>query len=153
VLPRRFVWIFSVVTAILAPSALAHDMGAMEGMHGGFSSPLLGPGTTWSRTFDAVGSFSYHCHPHPSMTGTVVVADDATAGSNAAVNITGFAFVPHVLRVLPGTNVTWTNSDPQAHTVTQDEDTSSPMPAHGSPALGGVAAALILAALASRRHG
>ncbi len=38
-----------------------------------WSSDFLSPGTTFSHTFDQVGSFPYHCEPHPFMTGTVVV--------------------------------------------------------------------------------
>jgi plastocyanin len=40
---------------------------------GAFDSALIGPNTTWSRTFDAAGTFPYHCAPHPFMKGIVVV--------------------------------------------------------------------------------
>jgi plastocyanin len=36
-----------------------------------WDSPLLAPGDTYSRTFQAAGSFPYHCKPHPNMLGTV----------------------------------------------------------------------------------
>jgi plastocyanin len=36
-------------------------------------SERIFPDETWSRTFDASGTFSYHCGPHPEMTGTVSV--------------------------------------------------------------------------------
>jgi plastocyanin len=36
-------------------------------------SSLIAPRTTFEHTFDAVGSYGYHCEPHPFMTGTVVV--------------------------------------------------------------------------------
>jgi plastocyanin len=42
------------------------------------------------------------------------------AGGNA-VAIEGFAFAPATLEVPAGTEVTWTNRDPEAHTVTADD--------------------------------
>jgi amicyanin len=40
---------------------------------GAWSSPLLAPGQTFSRTFTQTGTFAYHCTPHPSMTAQVIV--------------------------------------------------------------------------------
>ena len=40
---------------------------------GAWSSPLIAPGTTFTRDFGAAGSFAYHCEPHPGMTGSVTV--------------------------------------------------------------------------------
>jgi plastocyanin len=37
-----------------------------------WASPLLAPGDAFTRTFDAAGEFSYHCQPHPFMTGRVI---------------------------------------------------------------------------------
>ena len=37
------------------------------------SSNLIGQGETYSYTFNKVGSFTYHCTPHPYMHGTVIV--------------------------------------------------------------------------------
>lgn len=39
----------------------------------GLSSELLAQGESYSFTFTEAGTYSYHCGPHPSMTGTVVV--------------------------------------------------------------------------------
>jgi plastocyanin len=39
-----------------------------------------------------------------------------------AVSIEGFAFDPETLEVPSGTEVTWTNADPEAHTVTARDD-------------------------------
>ncbi len=45
------------------------------------------------------------------------------AGSGGdAVSIEGFAFDPETLSVSSGTEVTWTNADPEAHTVTARDD-------------------------------
>ena len=40
---------------------------------GAWSSGLLSPGASFSRTFAAAGTFPYHCDPHPGMKATVVV--------------------------------------------------------------------------------
>lgn len=47
-----------------------HDAVSDEGV---FSSPLLSRGETFSFTFDTAGTYTYHCDPHPYMTGTIVV--------------------------------------------------------------------------------
>lgn len=39
----------------------------------GWDSGLISANTTYERTFDQAGRFPYHCEPHPSMTGTIVV--------------------------------------------------------------------------------
>jgi plastocyanin len=40
---------------------------------GGWNSPLLDPGTAFTQTFATAGTFTYHCEPHPFMTGRVIV--------------------------------------------------------------------------------
>lgn len=40
---------------------------------GVWDSGALTPGSRYQRTFSAAGSFPFHCTPHPSMTGTIVV--------------------------------------------------------------------------------
>jgi plastocyanin len=40
---------------------------------GAWNSPFITPGTTYQRVFDQVGTFSYHCTPHPFMKATVIV--------------------------------------------------------------------------------
>ena len=40
---------------------------------GAFASPYLVPGAWFNFTFTQRGTFRYHCEPHPSMTGTVVI--------------------------------------------------------------------------------
>ena len=39
----------------------------------GLLSGVLSNGQSYSYTFDKAGTWGYHCHIHPSMTGTVVV--------------------------------------------------------------------------------
>ncbi|PYP32710.1 MAG: hypothetical protein DMD47_03240 [Gemmatimonadetes bacterium] len=36
-------------------------------------SPLISPNGTWAHRFDRPGSYTYHCTPHPFMTGVVIV--------------------------------------------------------------------------------
>lgn len=42
---------------------------------------------------------------------------EMTEGSGSAVDLAGFCFAPSLLRVAPGTEVTWTNRDPADHVV------------------------------------
>lgn len=43
---------------------------------------------------------------------------EMTEGSGDAVELVGFCFTPSVLRVMPGTEVSWTNEDQVDHVVT-----------------------------------
>lgn len=38
-------------------------------------SELLDQGQSYSFTFDTVGTYTYHCQPHPNMKGTVTVTE------------------------------------------------------------------------------
>ncbi len=38
-----------------------------------FDSGLLAPGTSYSFTFPANGSYAYHCSIHPTMVGTITI--------------------------------------------------------------------------------
>jgi plastocyanin len=40
---------------------------------GQWASPLLAPGDAFTQIFSTTGEFSYHCEPHPFMTGRVIV--------------------------------------------------------------------------------
>lgn len=46
----------------------------VEADAGAFKSGNLSTGLTFRHTFTAAGTFAYHCGPHPSMTGSVVVS-------------------------------------------------------------------------------
>ena len=41
----------------------------------GFASAGLSQGQKFTFTFNTVGTFGYHCNPHPSMTGKVIVTE------------------------------------------------------------------------------
>ncbi|HEY9855989.1 MAG TPA: plastocyanin/azurin family copper-binding protein [Stenomitos sp.] len=53
--------------------AIAHTSTSDPGSGDPWESGLLANGQTYSRTFGRTGTFPYHCQPHPTMTGTVVV--------------------------------------------------------------------------------
>ena len=36
-------------------------------------SPRFGKGQTYTYTFNTPGTYNYHCTPHPSMKGTIIV--------------------------------------------------------------------------------
>jgi len=38
-----------------------------------FDSGTVAPGLFYERTFDTPGTYAYHCTPHPTMTGTIIV--------------------------------------------------------------------------------
>ena len=40
---------------------------------GAFDSGNLAPDQTFSHTFNTAGTYAYHCNPHPSMKGTIIV--------------------------------------------------------------------------------
>jgi plastocyanin len=52
------------------PNVDAHTSTSDDGE---WSSPLLSQGESYSQVFDDVGTFDYHCVPHPSMVGVVIV--------------------------------------------------------------------------------
>lgn len=53
--------------------SVQHDVMSDSGNE--LAGPLLAKGETYSHTFDTVGTFSYHCSPHPYMKGTVTVTE------------------------------------------------------------------------------
>ncbi len=50
-----------------------------------------------------------------------LLAGQALAAGPVKVAIKGFAFVPQVVTVTPGTTVTWTNADEDPHTVVAND--------------------------------
>jgi plastocyanin len=61
----RITWVNCEKTSGLAHTSTA-DAGA-------WSSPLVQPAAAFTTAVDVAGSFTYHCDPHPFMTGTVIV--------------------------------------------------------------------------------
>lgn len=102
-----------------APSGRAAPAPANTGdiQPGVYSDPL---------TLAAEGLYGFHCHPHPWMMLTVVVAADADKGGMQHVQIVdgatqdAYRFVPDTLRVRPGTQLVFWNNGTAMHTATQD---------------------------------
>jgi plastocyanin len=92
---------------------------------------LFGPGESVRVQADlAPGVYKIEClvdgHDDLGMEALLVVSEDAplvapTQTRAGEVRIDGFAFAPTAIDVAVGTQVTWTNHDPAAHTVTADD--------------------------------
>lgn len=82
----------------------------------------LVPAAQYPHRFFTANLFPYHCSIHPSMTGTITVADAAPAGDTlATVTIgPGMAFNPAAVTIHTGGKVTWVNNDGTTHTVTSN---------------------------------
>ena len=52
-----------------------HTVTMDDGSKEGPKSQLFGKGETYSYTFNSVGTFDYHCLPHPYMKATVTVTE------------------------------------------------------------------------------
>ena len=63
------------VTWVNDDSAQHNVVASEEDVPGGLptQNALFGKGGSYSFTFDTVGIFTYHCTPHPFMTGTITV--------------------------------------------------------------------------------
>ena len=83
-----------------------------------FDSGPLKSGDTFSYTFSAAGTFTYHCSIHSTMVGSVIVT--TTSVSNSIVSISNMSFVPSTVTISAGSSVTWVNNDSMDHTVTSD---------------------------------
>jgi plastocyanin len=57
------------------PHDVASDPHPTHTILPGLRSGTLQNGQSYSFTFEQTGSWGYHCHIHPSMTGTVVVTE------------------------------------------------------------------------------
>ena len=55
--------------------SVRHDVIADDPSDAAPNGPLLDQGKTYSFTFTKVGTYSYHCTPHPYMKGTVAVTE------------------------------------------------------------------------------
>jgi plastocyanin len=53
-------------------ASVAHQIASDNGAF--TTSGLLGSGATYSVTFTAAGTYTYHCNIHPNMVGTIVVS-------------------------------------------------------------------------------
>jgi plastocyanin len=98
-----------------------------------FKSDDIDQGTSWSFTFDTVGTYAYvdkENEKNLALHGTVTVKAGATstggtpgapappAPMTASVNLAGGRFTPATVTVAVGGTVTWTNGDGSQHNVT-----------------------------------
>lgn len=112
---------------------------AVRGTHvltandGSFTSDEIGPGASYTVTFNKPGTIAYRCKIHPTtMTGQLVVTGPeikppATERDVKIVepnpnNPQSWKFDPVDITVDTGTTITWRNNGSQAHTVTSDDD-------------------------------
>ena len=73
---------------------------------GAFDSGSLAQGESFSYTFDTLGTFPYHCTPHPSMTGDAEVTElsdwlpgeDDTPGFGLLIGLLSLSMVAIALR-------------------------------------------------------
>lgn len=76
-------------------------------------------GQSYTHTFEEPESITYHDHLDPSRKGEVHVEEGGNL--TAEVTIDAHGYVPVVIRVAPGAQVTWRNTDDRTHTVSFDE--------------------------------
>ena len=93
-----------------------------------FDSGLKKTGTSFQRAFPRTGSFSYHCQPHPWMTGTIQVVAAATPTSAAVTTATA----PPVTE--PAPSPTATTVPPSSGTPAAGETTTTSAPPAGAEA-------------------
>lgn len=93
-----------------------------------FDSGNMGPGESWSHTFEEVNEagYEYHCHPHPWMTGMVhVLPDDDGKQETVYVDIqegpdaADWGYSIEHLVIQAGDTVVWNNTGAVIHTVTE----------------------------------
>ncbi|HLE48112.1 MAG TPA: hypothetical protein VI818_07435 [Candidatus Thermoplasmatota archaeon] len=142
--------VFAVV-ALVALSATALALGSQQPKADGFKSPNLAQNQNWDLRIPTVGTYLYHCTPHPAMQGTIEVAADATTTDRATVEAVGFKFVPDAIRVAPNTSITFTNKDNTIHTVTEGTLATTKNSGSPGPGLLTLLACVALATLAGRK--
>lgn len=113
---------------------------------GGFHSSNIAPGRSWNLTLQNVGTYHYHCHPHPYMEGVIEIRPDGLSG-HVAVTIQGYAYEPDIVAVAPNTTITFTNKDTVVHTVDESAPPSGTT-AKGSPATAFLVGVIVVAGVA-----
>jgi plastocyanin len=126
----------SLTAAVLVTALIGFSCGSGGGYGGGgnpmdggggggggtvkeLNSGNIGTGNSFTHQFNTAGTFNYHCTHHPSMTGSVVVNDNATE-TTVNVSIVSNSQPFHAASVKPGGSVHWTNNTNMVHTVTSN---------------------------------
>lgn len=97
------------------------DRAAYRPQDNGFDSPPVEPGEAYEGSLRRPGLYVYHCHPHPWMTGSLLVTPDAPSEPRHLAMWDVRWFLPRDVAVAPGTALRWVNEDPVWHTVTLSE--------------------------------
>lgn len=83
-----------------------------------FNSSVIGPGETYSYTFENEGTVDYYCEIHaPDMQGEIDVDSDVEAVESDTVSMENDQFNPRSLSVAPGTEVVWINNEDHDHDI------------------------------------
>ncbi len=115
----------TTLTFVNAGAAL-HTVTALDGS---FDSGLMSAGATFSRSFDAAGTYNIFCTLHPTMTATVLVSDGEEPPPPAPpppdpppvdgdMVMVDFAYQPTSLTIDLGSTITFANAGVAPHTVT-----------------------------------
>lgn len=139
-----------VVNRIYRPASITVDAGTtviwgniddrphtVTARNGSFDSGIFDTGGSYSRTFNAAGTFEYFCTLHPDMIGTVTVTGSGGAPPPPPppppepdpspapqppppgdVTIFDNGFTPESMTITPGSAVTWVNTGSLPHTAT-----------------------------------
>ena len=104
----------------LASAPIVGDGGDVE-------SALLTNGQTFLYRFTTPATFEYHCHPHPSMTGEVVITEDDPTNApqvhvvriveGDAADVLSYAFTPQDLTIEANDTVLWVNEGDAEHNI------------------------------------
>lgn len=83
-----------------------------------FESGTIGPGESFSYTFEEEEVVDYYCTIHtPDMTGEVTVTNSAEAVESDTVFMENDQFNPSNLEVAPNTEVVWVNNQEHDHDI------------------------------------
>jgi MYXO-CTERM domain-containing protein len=152
----------SLALLLIAPHGGSHPGHAAQAI----ASDMIAPGETFTFRPDTPGTYAYHCHPHPWMTGTLLVtaAGDAPAevdvairddGNGTHVDEMGFhddASQTTTTTARVGDLVRWVNEGNFTHNVVLEQvagSTTDGAPGPGAPL---AAAALAVALVVARRR-
>jgi len=109
----------------MSESSMAGECESHDHGDAALATDLFAPGETASLTFEKVGVYEFHCHPHPWMHHRVTVVE-GSAPSDISVNLSddgsatleNYFFDPANVTIVLGSTITYHNVGLQDHTVT-----------------------------------
>lgn len=109
-----------------------HDDAPHDVVAGGFRSPLLQKGQSWTFTVSAAGTYPYYCSVHPDMRAQVVVlAQDPVAPPPQRVTPTTTARQPAATTTTTAPATTASSAAPQPDQAAQAGQAAAAAPAPG----------------------